>query len=134
MRNLELKAAVADLGRAEQIARQSGAVPGGDLSQIDTYFHVAEGRLKLREINQAGGELIFYRRSETEATRFSDYYTAPVADCATMSKVLELSLGIRRRVEKARRLYLYQGARIHLDRVANLGTFIEFEVPVKSGE
>ena len=134
MRNLELKAAYADLARAEHVAVQNGAEPGGDLHQIDTYFHVAEGRLKLREINQAGGELIFYRRPEADATRFSDYYTAPVADCEAMGKVLALCLGVRKRVEKVRRLYLYQGARIHLDRVANLGTFIEFEVPVLAGE
>jgi predicted adenylyl cyclase CyaB len=134
MRNLELKAAYADLAHAEQIAVQSGAAPGGDLHQIDTYFHVAEGRLKLREINGAGGELIFYRRPEADATRFSEYYTAPVADCHAMGKVLELSLGVRKRVEKERRLYLYQGARIHLDIVVKLGTFIEFEVPVHPGE
>lgn len=134
MRNLELKAAYADLARAEQIAVQSGAAPRGDLHQIDTYYHVAEGRLKLREINQAGGELIFYRRPEADATRLSDYYTAPVADCDAMGKLLALSLGVRKRVEKTRRLYLYRGARIHLDRVANLGTFVEFEVPVQAGE
>src|SRR6478672_7355992 len=99
MRNLELKAPYADLMRAEQIAVQSGAVLGGDLHQIDTYFHLSEGRLKLREINDAGGELIFYRRPEADATRLSDYYTTPVADCEAMGMVLALSLGVRKQVE-----------------------------------
>lgn len=130
MRNLELKAAFADLAHGEQIAVAIGAAPGGDLHQIDTYFHVPEGRLKLRELNRERGELIFYRRPEAEVTRFSDYHTAPVADCAALCNVLQLSLRIRKRVEKARRLYLYKGARIHLDHVSQLGTFIEFEVPV----
>jgi predicted adenylyl cyclase CyaB len=132
MRNLELKAAFDDLQRGEQIALAMGAAAGGDLHQVDTYFHVPEGRLKLREINHAGGELIFYHRQESEPTRFSDYYTAPVADCTQMLNVLSRSLRVRIRIEKARRLYLYRGARVHLDRVSGLGNFIEFEVPVES--
>jgi adenylate cyclase class 2 len=35
-------------------------------------------------------------------------------------------------VEKARRLFIYRGARIHLDRVERLGSFVEIEAPVAS--
>ena len=134
MRNLEFKAAFDDLQRGKQIAGAMGATAGGDLHQVDTYFRVPEGRLKLREINHAAGELIFYRRPEAEAVRFSNYYTAPVGDSAAMVNVLSLSLGTRIRIEKVRRLYIYRGARIHLDRVPDLGNFVEFEVPVASDE
>jgi predicted adenylyl cyclase CyaB len=129
MRNLELKARFADLARGEQIAQALGAACGGDLYQLDTYFHVASGRLKLREDGHAGGELIFYRRPEDSPTRWSDYFKAPVAEPAAMRDVLTRALGVRQQVEKTRRLYLYRGARIHLDRVTRLGTFVEFEVP-----
>ncbi len=131
MRNLEFKVRVADLSRVEQIAQQLGAAFGGELHQLDTYFVAPSGRLKLREINHVQGELIFYQRPEGDATRWSDYFVAPVADCAAMRDVLTRALGARVQVAKSRRLYWYRGARIHLDVVSGLGTFIEFEVPVQ---
>jgi len=129
MRNLELKAPFADLARGEEIAQALGAACGGDLYQLDTYFHVASGRLKLRESGPSGGELIFYRRPEDSPTRWSDYFKAPVASPETMRDVLTRALGVRQQVEKTRRLYLFRGARIHLDRVTRLGNYVEFEVP-----
>jgi len=130
MRNLEFKAHCNDLARAEQIAQSFGATFGGDLQQLDTYFVAPSGRLKLREINHAQGELIFYQRPEDDATRWSDYFVAAVADSAAIRDVLTRALGVRVQVAKSRRLYLYRGARIHLDHVIGLGEFIEFEVPV----
>ena len=43
---------------------------------------------------------------------------------------LESSLGIRAVVEKERKLLMYRNVRIHLDRVVNLGTFLELEAVV----
>ena len=43
---------------------------------------------------------------------------------------LEASLGIRAVVEKERKLLMYRNVRIHLDRVVNLGTFLELEAVV----
>src|SRR5712692_5834777 len=136
MRNLEFKTRCADLTRGEQIATAIGASFGGDLHQVDTYFVVSNGRLKLREFlplphgaAAAGAELISYDRPEDTATRWSDYFTSPVPDAASMRDVLTRALGVRQVIEKVRRLYLYRGARIHLDRVTRLGAFVEFEVP-----
>lgn len=134
MRNLELKARYADPAEAERIARSLGAELRGDLHQVDTYFITPRGRLKLRQINRAGGELIYYKRPEATAARFSDYFVAPVAVCAPMRDVLIRAYGERVTVEKMRRLYLYRGARIHIDRVERLGAFLEFEVPVASDD
>jgi adenylate cyclase class IV len=130
MRNLELKARCVDLARAESTARALGAQSCGDLHQVDTYFGTPKGRLKLREFDDAHGELIFYQRLEGTALRWSDYYVAPVAACRPLRKLLSLALSVLQRVDKQRRLYVYRGARIHLDQVQQLGTFIEFEVPV----
>ena len=92
----------------------------GDLHQVDTYFITPRGRLKLRQINQAGGELIYYERLEATATRFSDYFVAPVAVCAAMRDVLIRAYGERVTVEKTRRPYMYRGVRIHIDRIERL--------------
>ena len=132
MRNLELKVRCADLAQAEETARRLGATPGGTLHQVDTYFQTSAGRLKLRQINRGGGELIYYERAEDSAVRWSNYFTAPVADCAALRNVLARAYGVRLVVEKSRVLNFYRGARIHLDRVEGLGAFLEFEVPVQS--
>lgn len=129
MRNLELKARCADLAAAETTARGLGATAGGTLHQVDSYFVTPAGRLKLRQIDGGGGELIYYERAEDSAVRWSHYYTAPVADCVALRDVLLRAYGLRLEVEKARVLFLYRNARIHLDRVERLGSFLEFEVP-----
>lgn len=129
MRNLEWKSCIADLAAGERVAQALGATFGGDLYQLDTYFHVGSGQLKLRETGGGSGELIFYQRPEHAPTRWSDYFKAPISEPGVLRDVLTRALGARAQVEKTRRLYLYRGARIHLDRVTRLGTFVEFEVP-----
>ena len=41
---------------------------------------------------------------------------------------IHAALGVETVVRKTREVYLVDGARIHLDRVAGLGTFVEIEV------
>src|SRR5439155_23852638 len=120
MRNLELKARCADLETAEQVAQRLGATFAGEWHQVDTYFCVPHGRLKLREVGDDTAELIGYERPESDAKRRSEYEIAPVADSGALLSILAKALGVRVRVEKSRRVYHYRSARIHLDRVASL--------------
>jgi adenylate cyclase class 2 len=98
------------------------------LVQRDTYFRVSRGRLKLRECAGGGAELIFYEREESADERWSRYERVPVGDPEALANVLGLAGGILAVVEKKRSLYTYQNARIHLDEVSRLGSFLEFEV------
>jgi len=134
MRNLELKASCADLEAGEQVAQRLGATLAGEWRQADTYLCVPYSRLKLREVGDDTAELIGYERPESDATRWSQYEIAPVADSRALLSILAKALGVRVRVDKSRRVYLYRGARIHLDRVASLGSFVEFEVPCNDGD
>jgi adenylate cyclase class IV len=138
-RNLELKARYRDLERARRAALSLGAEDGGVLRQRDTYFRAPAGRLKLREIetvqegsassaSSARAELIFYRRDESGAERWSNYRITPVSDPAGMKALLADALGLRGVVAKRREVFLRRGCRIHLDTVETLGRFIEFEV------
>ena len=111
---------------AKKICSQAGVV-----SQIDTYFQVSTGRLKLRELSSAKAELIYYERNEGKAERWSRYYISPVKNPATLKNLLRLALGTRIVVRKSRCLFFYKGARIHIDSVFRLGHFIEIEVIVK---
>jgi adenylate cyclase class 2 len=98
------------------------------LRQRDTYFAVAQGRLKLREDLAAGsGELIFYLRPEESGLRSSRYWRASSADPAALRSLLEAAHGIVGVVTKRRRLFLYRNVRIHLDDVEGLGSFVELE-------
>jgi predicted adenylyl cyclase CyaB len=127
--NLELKARIRSCAEARARAESGGAHFQGILRQLDTYFHVRRGRLKLREHAQGPAELIHYERAEDSLERWSNYRTIPVADPGAMKAALSEALGILAEVRKERTLFLYRGARIHLDRVEGLGEYIEFEVP-----
>lgn len=132
-RNLELKARHTDLASARQAALALGAQPTGVEDQTDTYFHVAHGRLKLREIIGQPAVLIFYQRSDECSARLSAYHLVPVADPGLLKEALTAALGVRGVVSKRREILLWRNVRIHLDEVAGLGTFVEFEAVLGSG-
>ena len=128
--NLEIKTKISNPASTVQIAESLGATDKGDLMHVDTYFNVRFGRLKLREINSEEFELIFYNRDERSPQRLSHFDIYPVHSPQMLMQILSSSLGILGRVEKTRKLFQYNLTRIHLDTVAQLGTFLEFETAV----
>lgn len=125
MQNVELKARLNDRAAAEVACRALGATLEGDLQQTDTYFRVAHGRLKLRELEPGQDYLVFYQRADEAEARTCDYVIANAGP--GMRPLLSQALDVIAVVEKVRTLYLWHNVRIHLDRVAALGEFIEFE-------
>lgn len=126
--NLELKARCADLDAANARCLELGASEEGVLLQRDTYFTARSGRLKLREDPVRGAELIAYRRPDDPKVTESSYLLAPVITPGEMRGALSAALGDPLVVvSKRRRLFLWEGVRIHLDTVDGLGTFIELE-------
>jgi homotetrameric cytidine deaminase len=124
---VELKAADPDPDRSLAAARALGAQDRGLLRQRDTYFRVAAGRLKLREESPGTATLIQYVRPDATAARDSRYRLVPVADPDCLRAALAGALGVLAVVEKERRLLVWESVRIHLDRVAGQGTFVELE-------
>jgi adenylate cyclase, class 2 len=131
-RNLELKALDSNHDRSLAICLALGARDCGWLRQVDTYFHVPKGRLKLRE-EEAKAQLIFYQRPNSFSARESRYLLIDVTQADELKAVLATVLGIATIVQKDRRLLLWEGVRIHLDRVANLGDCVEFEAVAETG-
>jgi adenylate cyclase class 2 len=125
--NLELKALDRDRARSVQICEGLGADDEGTLIQRDSYFEVPRGRLKLREEPGAGAYLIAYDRPDLPGSKESRYRLIEVGEPVKLREALAAVLGIRVVVSKARRLFVFEGVRIHLDRVDGLGDFIEFE-------
>src|SRR5690606_29244467 len=95
------------------------------IHQIDTYFPVPSGRLKLREAEPGVTELVHYHRQDVAGPRGCDYQLELVSP--SIKSMLTDALGVLVVVDKVRTLFLWKNVRIHLDTVQDLGTFIEFE-------
>jgi predicted adenylyl cyclase CyaB len=134
-RNIEIKAQMADLGRARATAERLATARLGIERQRDTYFRCRAGRLKLREIEDRAVQLIAYERADRPEAKASDYRLVEVANresAVALRELLEAALGTLVVVEKSREIFLYHNVRIHLDEVAELGSFIELEAVVAS--
>jgi predicted adenylyl cyclase CyaB len=127
MRNLETKARCRDLALARQRAASIGAIEQWTRRQVDTYFNVPTGRLKLRRQEEGPAELIFYRRPDKPQARWSSYSIVTVVRAAELGEILAEALGVAVHVDKVRTLLTLGHTRIHLDRVAGLGDFVELE-------
>ncbi len=126
MRNIELKVQHPNLAHARAAAVAFGARAVWNRPQRDTYFAVPGLRLKVREMPDAA-ELILYRRADGTRPRPSTYELLPLRDAAAAIALLRavwLPAGV---IEKTRELWMWRNVRIHLDRVAGLGTFVELE-------
>ncbi|HSC04689.1 MAG TPA: cytidine deaminase [Solirubrobacteraceae bacterium] len=123
--NVELKARDPNPEVTTARCLNLGAVDQGALRQTDTYFMARRGRLKLRSQDGGGSELIAYLRPDAADTSESTYVRAPATE--SVVEALGAALGKTVVVSKRRRLFVWEGVRIHLDDVEGLGSFIEFE-------
>lgn len=133
-RNVEIKARVRDLEALER--RAAGRSDSGPtvIQQEDVFFHVSTGRLKLRVFDEGRGELIFYERPDGAGPKTSRYRRVETSDPRGLQELLGQALGVRGTVRKERRLYLAGRTRIHVDRVQDLGGFLELEIVLEPGE
>jgi len=141
-RNLETKFRCDDatLESVRHRADEEGATPFEMLRQVDTYFAVRQGRLKVREFEdergQRGAELIAYARPDETGSRWSNYQRVQL-DIDTideMRRALESACGVSATIEKRREVAILRRTRLHLDRVAGLGCFVELETVAGAGD
>ena len=133
MRNLEAKFSIEDAPLARARAEEIGFSMRGTLGQRDTFFVVANGKLKLRE-EADGAALIHYSRAHEGTLEVSNYEIVPVADPDALHAMLTKALGIVAEVHKVRTLLIRRNVRLHLDRVEGLGSFGEIEAVVGEDE
>ena len=132
--NIEIKARVTDRKSVLERIRAVADGPGEIIRQRDVFFHCANGRLKLRYLNSDHGQLIFYRRANTTGPKASHYEIFETNNPDRLLAVMKLASIIIGEVKKERHLYLFGNTRIHVDRVDNLGDFIELEVVLQPGQ
>lgn len=133
-RLLELKASCPDLAPVRRWC-DANAHPTGEFHQVDTYFRVSRGRLKIREVEGASSAtLIYYAREDQPTPKRSEVYLLQLEPGTGIARILEEALGILIVVEKHRTIYQWGRVQIHLDRVSQLGDFIEFERSIETEE
>jgi adenylate cyclase class 2 len=130
--NVEIKARCADPARIRQYLHDNQAQFMGIDHQVDTYFRVADGRLKLRQGNIENA-LIHYQRADQEGPKASQVNLSPVSHGAALRKVLEMALGILAVVDKQREIYFIRNVKFHIDEVEGLGSFVEIEAIDQDG-
>lgn len=133
-RNVEIKARVPDFAtlRAKAASLASGSKQ--IINQTDTFFVVSRGRLKVRAFSDGSGELIAYERADQRDPKESVYTRVACEDARALSQALSSVLSVRGIVAKEREVFLVGRTRVHLDRVENLGCFVELEVVLAPGE
>ena len=133
-RNIEIKAAVADVRALHRRAAECAGSAGTVIDQDDTFFACAHGRLKLRAFGDGTGELIAYERPDAAGPTLSHYRRTPTTAPAALRATLAEALGTAGRVVKRRTLYWVGRTRVHVDAVAGIGDFMELEVVLAEGD
>lgn len=126
---VELKARYEDLGKARALL--TGADHVGTFEQVDTYFALGERRLKLRRVSgKSDGQLIYYERADIGGPKESEVLLVTIPDVAAAREILTRVFPVKAEVRKTREIFRFQGVQVHLDTVAGLGRFLEFEKAV----
>jgi len=133
-RNVEIKAKVSNLDAFRKAALALSDTPGSLIIQKDTFFAVAQGRLKLRNFGNGLGELIRYHRPDATGPKVSDYSISPTSDPDGLTDLLSRVMPVLGVVAKERTLFMAGRTRIHLDDVQGLGWFMELEVVLTEEE
>jgi adenylate cyclase, class 2 len=130
--NFEFKARHKSIAEAEQILLEQNPHFVGEDHQVDTYFNVPNGRLKLREgtIEQS---LIFYERTNTAGAKQSNVTLYNHQPDPALKSVLTQAVGVKTVVDKKRRIYFIDNVKFHFDKVEGLGEFLEVEAIDKDG-
>jgi adenylate cyclase, class 2 len=131
--NIEIKAHCPKPERVRDFLIAHNAEAKGIDRQTDTYFHVPNGRLKLREGN-IENNLIFYQRPDQSGPKKSDFILTPVTDAAALKASLTAALGVKVVVEKQREIYFIENVKFHIDHIAGLGDFVEIEASNKAND
>ena len=131
--NFEFKARLNNEQQVRAALKRLDARFIGTDHQIDTYFRVPSGRLKVRE-GRLENALIFYRRANARRARQASVEMMLLPRRNSLRAILARSLGTLAVVDKRREIYFVKNVKIHLDRVHRLGKFLEVEAISRGGD
>ncbi len=131
--NIEIKARCDNHAEIRKILKSQNADFKGIDHQIDTYFNVKNGRLKLRE-GTIENNLIQYTRPNISGPKQSDFALYKTEPNSKLKTLLINSLGAMVTVDKQREISYIDNVKFHLDEVKGLGKFVEIEVEGEKNE
>ncbi len=131
--NYEFKARIKDEQRVRDALKTLNARSIGTDHQVDTYFRVPARRLKVRE-GRIENALIFYRRSNARRARQSAVEMTLLPRRNSLRAILARALATLAVVDKRREIYFVKNVKIHVDRVRQLGKFLEVEAISRRGD
>lgn len=129
--NIEIKARSGSQDQMRKVLKSKRAEFRGIDHQVDTYFKVHSGILKLRE-GIIENYLIFYNRERQEGPKASRVVLFENEPESSLKEILLKSLGLLAVVDKQREIYFIDNVKFHIDSVRNLGTFVEIEASPKT--
>jgi len=130
--NIEFKATTSKLAELENILLELNPFFKGEDHQLDTYFNVPHGRMKLREGNIENA-LIHYVRENSAGSKSSHIILYQHQPDKNLKNILSTALGVKAVVDKRRKIYFIDNVKFHFDMVKGLGTFVEVEAIDKDG-
>ncbi len=124
--NIEIKARSTEHRKIRDLLKEHKADFKGIDHQIDTYFNVPNGRLKLREGNIENNLIHYVRANQKEAKQADIILYKPQLN-SNLKALLTAAFGVWKIVDKRREIYFIENVKFHIDTVKELGTFIEIE-------
>ena len=124
--NVEFKAHCENPDRVRDLLAKEGADYKGRDHQVDVYFNVFNGRLKLRKGN-IENSLIAYQRDDISGSKQSDVHLLKIESDTQLEEILTTTLGVKVIIDKQRDIYFIGNVKFHVDNVKGLGSFVEVE-------
>lgn len=130
--NVEIKARTKAIKTIRKLLENQLARYVGLDHQVDTYFKITQGRLKLRE-GEIENALIHYARSNQAGPKTSEVLLYQSPTNSSLKAILTAALDTLVVVDKMREIYFIDNVKFHLDKVTDLGTFVEIEAIDRDG-
>jgi predicted adenylyl cyclase CyaB len=130
--NVEIKARCKNISHIREILLGEKAKFIGLDHQVDTYYSVPNGRLKLRQ-GKIENALIHYQRDNIQGPKQSQVKFYRLSKADELNDILQHALAILTVVDKKREIYFIGNVKFHLDQVKGLGNFVEIEAIDDSG-
>ena len=129
--NYEIKAYTSEHDSIREFLNKHKAVFKGVDHQIDTYFPVKIGRLKIREGNIENC-IVHYDRESKSGPKRCEYsiikFKPDDPVLRSFKDILISTMGVLTVVDKKREIYFLGNTKFHLDTVKGFGKYFEIEV------
>lgn len=132
--NVEIKAHCNHPQQIRDWLMAQGADYKGMDHQVDHYFKVPSGRLKLRRGNIESALIQYHRPDDLGPKHSTIHYYQPSPDrVVDLYQALSAALDILVVVDKHRHIYFIDNVKFHVDDVYGLGSFVEIEAIDREG-